>query len=63
MGRKLIDTYHPEPEDQAAAEAQQDARYYEGMVRYDLALEELFDPVWKQEYLSGHQGAGVLVQP
>ncbi len=51
VGRKLIDTFHPEPEDAAAAEALRDDRYYDAMVRYDLELQELFDPIWKEEYL------------
>ena len=51
VGRELIDRYHPEPEDEAAADALQDGNYYEGMMDYDEALNKLFDPVWKQEYL------------
>jgi MoaA/NifB/PqqE/SkfB family radical SAM enzyme len=51
LGRKLIDTYHAEPEDAAAAEALKDDRYYDAMVHYDDELHELFDPIWKQEYL------------
>jgi hypothetical protein len=53
MGRGLIDRYGPEPEDQAAAEALQDGQYYEGMMAYDEALYSLFNPLWRQEYLSG----------
>ncbi|MEJ2007028.1 MAG: radical SAM/SPASM domain-containing protein [Acidobacteriota bacterium] len=51
IGRELIDTYHPEPEDASAAEALQDDRYYDAMIRYDVELKELFDPIWKEEYL------------
>jgi MoaA/NifB/PqqE/SkfB family radical SAM enzyme len=51
VGRELIDTYHPEPEDASAAAALQDEKYYEGMVRYDRELQELFDPIWTEEYL------------
>jgi len=51
MGRGLIDTYHPEPEDEAAAEALRDDDYYEGMIAYNEALRKLLDPIWEQEYL------------
>jgi MoaA/NifB/PqqE/SkfB family radical SAM enzyme len=51
MGRELIDTFHPEPEDATAAQALQDHDYSDGLIRYDKALEELFEPVWEEEYL------------
>ena len=51
MGRELIDTYHPEPEDEAAAEALRDDAYHEAFLQYDRELEELFDPIWREEYL------------
>jgi MoaA/NifB/PqqE/SkfB family radical SAM enzyme len=63
MGRKLIDTYHPEPEDAAAAEALKDGKYQDGMMRYDRELEKLFDPVWKEEYLAPHEGTGESAVP
>lgn len=56
-GRAFIDRYHPEPEDESAAEALRDPSYYEGMIAYDERLQELFDPVWQQEYLSEVRGA------
>ncbi|MDR7434351.1 MAG: radical SAM protein [Armatimonadota bacterium] len=49
--RRLLDTYHPEPEDVSAAEALQDQGYLEGMLAYDRALAEAFDPIWRREYL------------
>jgi hypothetical protein len=51
MGRRLIDRYRPEPEDEAAADALMDGNYYEGMMAYDQDLHRLFDPIWRQEYL------------
>jgi MoaA/NifB/PqqE/SkfB family radical SAM enzyme len=51
MGRELIDTHHPEPEDAAAADALRDGGYRDAMVRYDQELNKLFDPIWKNEYL------------
>jgi len=51
MGRGLIDTYHPEPEDEAATEALRDDDYYKGMIAYNEALRKLLDPIWEQEYL------------
>lgn len=59
MGRGLIDEYHPEPEDEAAAEALRDGNYYEGMMAYNEELYTLFDPVWREEYLKN----GREVQP
>ena len=51
-GRKLIDEFRPQPEDEPAAEALRDPTYYDGMVAYDKELARLFDPIWQQEYLS-----------
>jgi MoaA/NifB/PqqE/SkfB family radical SAM enzyme len=51
MGRELIDTYLPEPEDAVADAALRDNDYSDGLIRYDQALEELFEPVWKEEDL------------
>jgi len=61
MGRGLIDKYHPEPEDEAAADALRDGNYYEGMMAYDEALSRLFDPIWEREYLKdgGREGQPV----
>ena len=56
MGRRLIDEHHPEPEDEAAAEALRDGNYYEGMMAYDEDLYKLFDPIWEQEYLKSSTG-------
>jgi MoaA/NifB/PqqE/SkfB family radical SAM enzyme len=50
-GRRLIDTYRPEPEDEAAQEALRDPSYLQGMLAYDEALAQLFDPIWQAEYL------------
>jgi len=55
MGRGLIEKYHPEPEDKAAAEALEDRHLYEGMVRYDEELHRLFEPVWEKEYLKNRE--------
>ena len=52
----MIDRHHPEPEDEAAADALRDPSYYQGLVAYDEKLREKFDPVWQQEYLSEVQG-------
>ncbi|PWH13645.1 MAG: radical SAM protein [Ardenticatenia bacterium] len=57
VGRRLIDTYKPEPEDENAAEALLDGQYYEGMLAYDEELYKLFDPIWQEVYLkSGPSG-------
>jgi len=60
MGRGLIEKYHPEPEDAAAAEALCDEDYRVRMLAYDEALRQLFDPAWEREYLhteDSHSGA------
>jgi hypothetical protein len=57
VGRALIDRYHADPEDKAAADALRDGNYHERMMAYDEALYKLLDPVWKQEYL-GEGGSG-----
>ena len=51
MCRQLIDTYKPEPEDEAAREALQDGDYYRGLVDYDRRLAELTEGIWEREYL------------
>ena len=51
MGRSLIERYRPEPEDEAASAILQDADYYRGMVGYNEALQRVFEPVWRSEYL------------
>ena len=58
VGRELIDRYHPEPEDEAAADMLRDGNYYEGMMDYDEALYKLFDPIWEREYLGGGSREG-----
>lgn len=63
VGRSLIEQHHPEPEDQAAAEALLDGNYYEGMMAYDEELRAVFDPIWQREYLGqdGQESARVHV--
>jgi len=51
MGRDLIEDYHPEPEDEAAARCLKDDAYYDKMIGYDKELNKLFHPIWEQEYL------------
>jgi len=52
-GRRLIDQYHPEPEDVAAAQALEDEDYRNGLLAYDRQLKDVFDPIWEQQYLHG----------
>jgi len=58
-GRRLIDNYRPEPEDENAADALMDGNYYEGMLAYNEELRALFDPVWEKEYLAAEEHAAV----
>lgn len=62
-GRELIDKYHPEPEDEAAAEALADDTYYHGMVAYDEELRRVFDPVWEEEYVHNTPKRSLVSQP
>jgi len=55
VGRRLIDTYRPEPEDQSAAEALADDSYLAGMLAYDRELAAAFDPIWQEHYLGGRR--------
>lgn len=58
-GRALINIFRPEPEDAASAEALQDTEYQDGMLRYGQRLQEVFGPVWREEYLAGAEsGSG-----
>ncbi len=59
-GREAIERYHPEPEDDAAATALRDETYRQGLLSYDEALREIFDPVWEREYLAAADGNTVL---
>jgi hypothetical protein len=52
MGRGLIDAYHPQPEDAAAAEALHDEAYRQRFVQYDRELEDQFGHIWEEEYLN-----------
>jgi MoaA/NifB/PqqE/SkfB family radical SAM enzyme len=56
VGRKLIEKHHPEPGDEAAADALGDASYYDGMLAYDRQLRDVFDPVWEQQYVHAQLG-------
>ncbi|MCK4580400.1 MAG: radical SAM protein, partial [Dehalococcoidia bacterium] len=51
MLRGLIDKYHPEPMDEAAAQALSDPEYKKGLIKYHNELAEVTDPIWKEEYL------------
>ena len=53
MCRRLLETYHPEPEDEMAAAALQDEDYHRGLVEYDRRLAELTEDIWRREYLDG----------
>jgi len=50
--RAMIDRYHAEPEDEAAAHALSDVNYDAGLAAYDEALSELSKPVWQREYMT-----------
>ncbi|GAB6275643.1 MAG: hypothetical protein SAMD01599839_01830 [Rectinema sp.] len=47
----ILKKTHPEPTDDAAAEALSDPKYHEAMVQYDEELETIFGPMWKEKYL------------
>jgi len=60
IGRNLIETHRPEPEDDSAADSLLDQSYSEGWHAYNQHLQQLFDPVWDEQYLkkSKHQYEG-----
>ena len=39
-----------QPADEPAREAKEDSTYHEGLIEYDQLLQQVIDPVWKQEY-------------
>jgi len=54
--RPIIDKYKPMPLDEAAAEALEDDAYKEGLIQHGKDLDEVFDPVWQEEYLASCKG-------
>jgi hypothetical protein len=52
--RGLIDRYHPEPEDEMAAQALIDSHYFEGMMAYNEETHRMLDPLWEETYFSNH---------
>ncbi len=53
VARNIIDMFNAQPEDESAKQALEDKEYYNGMIEYDLKLKKLFDPYWKEIYLTG----------
>jgi MoaA/NifB/PqqE/SkfB family radical SAM enzyme len=43
--------YQPEPEDESAREILSDPEYHRALLEYDLELAEVFDMIWKREYM------------
>ena len=56
LGRRLISTYQPQPEDETAAQALQDGNYYEGLLANNEDMHKALDPLWEEEYLKGGDG-------
>ncbi len=52
MLRGLIDKHHPEPMDEAAAQALKDPEYKKGLIKYHNQLAEATNPIWEKEYLA-----------
>jgi len=61
--RQLLETYHPEPEDEMAAAALQDEDYHRGLVEYDRRLAELTESIWEKEYLEMEMPSPLVVWP
>jgi len=53
--RDWINTYNPEPEDEAAREALYSKQYYGSMVMYGSDFRKLSQEIWDCEYLKIHQ--------
>ena len=43
--------YQPEPEDESAQEILSDPEYHRALLEYDQNLADIFDLIWKKEYL------------
>ncbi len=53
--RPLLDEFHPKPLDDNAGAAMADPAYREGMIAYNRAVADLFDPIWNQWYMDPNQ--------
>jgi MoaA/NifB/PqqE/SkfB family radical SAM enzyme len=53
---EMIKGYDIVPIDDNAAAALQDADYRKGLVDYNRAVAEIFDPIWKSQYIEGKEG-------
>ncbi len=62
VARNIIERFNPEPEDESARLALEDKEYYKGLVEYDEKLKEIFDPYWKNIYLTGKYREETLKQ-
>ena len=51
----VLREYGPEPVDESAQAAMLDPEYRRGMVSYNRAVAELFDPIWKTRYMEGKE--------
>jgi MoaA/NifB/PqqE/SkfB family radical SAM enzyme len=43
--------YQPEPEDESSREILSDPEYHRALFEYDQELAEIFDPLWKRQYM------------
>ncbi|MEW5902639.1 MAG: SPASM domain-containing protein, partial [Acidobacteriota bacterium] len=50
---KILQEHRPEPVDENAREAMLDPDYRRGMIDYNRALSDLFEPIWKTKYMKG----------
>ncbi len=57
--RRIADEVKVRPEDEEAAKALKDKKYYQEMVKFDKELAELTDKIWKEEYLSEEEKKAV----
>jgi MoaA/NifB/PqqE/SkfB family radical SAM enzyme len=52
---EMLKEFNPQPVDENAAAAITDPGYRNGLMSYNRAVAELFDPIWKTKYMEGKE--------
>jgi hypothetical protein len=50
---EMVKDYDVVPIDENAAAALHDPDYRDGLIRYNRSVAEIFDPIWKSQYIEG----------
>ncbi|MEN6479105.1 MAG: radical SAM protein [Anaerolineales bacterium] len=54
---RLAQLHRPEPIDEAAAQALEDADYHRGLEAFDQELQQTMEPIWQKQYVESTVGA------